>query len=369
MMRSELFLNAYLEANVVLIFGFLLWLAVRWLLGRVGLGQAYESHLRIVNHVFIAMALCPLVVLGAGVVRDAGVVTAPMTLSDFAVAQYLNGQIAMPPSEFAALVSFRETLVRDFLVFSGPVSVGLAAFAAAGWLFFAGRLLLNLMRLRRVLRGAYAWRQFGSVHLLLSDRIHVPFSTRGIRRRFVVIPSAMLARPQDLRIVVAHELQHFRQGDVAWEIAMEVLRPFFFWNPAFLLWKRHVERLRELACDQRLVARARVDARAYCECLLTVCRDSLERPTTRNITLPAVAFVQPRREGGFLGLRLLTIASAGNKGRSAVPPGLLALPIMAAVAVLSVAIQAPGDWSQDRLMLSTIVNLERLDARNGFARP
>jgi hypothetical protein len=28
------------------------------------------------------------------------------------------------------------------------------------------------------------------------------------------------------------------------------------------------------------------------------------------------------------------------------------------------AIQSPGDWSQDRLMLSTVVNLDRLDKIN-----
>ena len=34
------------------------------------------------------------------------------------------------------------------------------------------------------------------------------------------------------------------------------------------------------------------------------------------------------------------------------------------VALTTLAIQRPGDWSQDRLMLSTVVNLERLDEIN-----
>jgi len=48
--------------------------------------------------------------------------------------------------------------------------------------------------------------------------------------------------------------------------------------------------------------------------------------------------------------------------RWAAPAGLLALTVTITLAAL--AIQRPGDWSQDRLMLSTIVNLERLEARN-----
>jgi hypothetical protein len=31
---------------------------------------------------------------------------------------------------------------------------------------------------------------------------------------------------------------------------------------------------------------------------------------------------------------------------------------------LSFAVQKPADWSHDRLMLSTIINLERLEKRN-----
>ena len=43
---------------------------------------------------------------------------------------------------------------------------------------------------------------------------------------------------------------------------------------------------------------------------------------------------------------------------------LLTAPLLALTLTVAVAIQKPGDWSQDRLMLSTIVNLERLEAIN-----
>ena len=62
--------------------------------------------------------------------------------------------------------------------------------------------------------------------------------------------------------------------------------------------------------------------------------------------------------------RLLALA---NRPVSA--PLKMAVPVLAGVLAVGVSMAAasvrqPGDWSQDRLMLSTIVNLERLEAIN-----
>ena len=43
---------------------------------------------------------------------------------------------------------------------------------------------------------------------------------------------------------------------------------------------------------------------------------------------------------------------------------LLFLPLAMLTLVAALGIQSSGDWSQDRLMLSTIINLERLEALN-----
>ena len=44
---------------------------------------------------------------------------------------------------------------------------------------------------------------------------------------------------------------------------------------------------------------------------------------------------------------------------------LAVLPMVAVVFLSALSIQKPADWSQDRLMLSAIINLERLETRNG----
>jgi hypothetical protein len=43
------------------------------------------------------------------------------------------------------------------------------------------------------------------------------------------------------------------------------------------------------------------------------------------------------------------------------------IPLLAIVAFTTLALQKPDDWSQDRIMLSTIINLERLAERNDSA--
>ena len=69
----------------------------------------------------------------------------------------------------------------------------------------------------------------------------------------------MLGEPNDLKIVPGHELQRVGQPDVAWEIALEFVRPLFCWNPVRCLWKHQPELMRELGCDRQVVARRGYD--------------------------------------------------------------------------------------------------------------
>jgi hypothetical protein len=239
-----------------------------------------------------------------------------------------------------------------------------------GALFHLVRLVLAWVLLRRVMRDSYLWRRFGAVELRLSDTITVPFSTRSLRRRHVVLPSSMLAREADLRIALGHEFQHLRQGDVEWEIGLELLRPFLFWNPGFHLWKRQVEEMRELSCDRRLMARRRLGIAAYCRCLLRVCDDSIAPRRLFAVTMPVVGLLTAERRpfaprsAGLLRRRMEALVEARAEPASARLSALLLAPLAALTFAAALAMQSPGDWSQDRLMLSSILNLERFEALN-----
>lgn len=371
-------LDAYIDVNILMVFASLLWLGTAIILRAAGFGHSHTAQLRTLRLIFLAIVLSPFALaLLAAAGRQTGLAFGhQVNLTDFIVAQYLQGNFSMNPERLETLLGARRQLALDGG--GGAAAVILLAVLLGGVAIFLARLVASMFKLRRVLDDSFAWRRFGRLDLRLSDTATVPFSTRTFRRRVVVVPSSMLAEPEDLRIALGHELQHLRQRDVEWEVAMELLKPFFFWNPAFHLWRRQVEELRELSCDRQVLDRKGYDVAVYCECLLRVCHNSLRRRRLFALQAPVVALVQTEnrlfghRSAQILRQRMVALID----GKAERNPGALSLlliaPLVGLTLVAALAIQRPGDWSQDRLMLSTIINLERLAAMNAsstFAQP
>jgi hypothetical protein len=256
MITASTVFDAYLDVNALLLLACAACFATGYALRFLGLGHTVSAQLRMMRATFLAVAISPFIAVGVMAVVQGGYILPDSVpnLSDFIVAQYLQGSFEMNPSALENLLSVRSQTVSAFFETHSAVGVPVIVILIAGIAAFALRLVLSILRLRRMINNSYAWRRFGSLHLRLSDEISVPFSTRSWRNRFVVLPSAMITRNADLRIALAHEIQHLRQNDVTWEIFLEALRPLFFWNPAFYLWKRRVEQLRELSCDRQVMA-------------------------------------------------------------------------------------------------------------------
>jgi hypothetical protein len=370
MINASTLLDAYVDVNLLLAFVCVLCFVCGRALDMAGLAHAVTARLKLLRAVLLAVILSPVFVALLALVSRAGYV-APnhgVNVADFIVAQYLQGRFEMNASALEGLLGIRSHLAEA--AFSPAGRLVLWALAA-GVLISLLRLGWSVLKLHRIIADSYVWRHSGRLELRVSDLVAVPFSTRGLRTRIVVLPSAMLAREGDLRIALGHELQHLRQGDVEWEMVMELIRPFLFWNPAFYIWRRHVEELRELSCDRQVLARRGYDVAAYCECLLRVCHDGIRRHRLLAVEMPIVALVRPENRlfGGRSAMLLKRRMMSVIEGRSERHPQLifaaLAAPALAVTLLASVAIQKPGDWSQDRIMLSTIVNLERLAAVNG----
>jgi hypothetical protein len=370
MINASTLLDAYVDVNLLLAFVCVLWFLGARVLDMAGLAHAVTARLKLLRAVLLAVILSPLFVALLALVSRAGYV-APhhgVNVADFIVAQYLQGRFEMNASALEGLLGIRSQLAEA--AFSPAGRVVLWALAG-GIVVFLVRLGWSVLKLHRIIADSYVWRRSGHLELRVSDTVAVPFSTRGLRTRIVVLPSGMLEREADLRIALGHELQHLRQGDVEWEMVMELIRPFLFWNPAFYIWRRHVEELRELSCDRQVLARRGYDVAAYCECLLRVCHDGIRSHRLLAIEMPVVALVRPENRlfGGRSAMLLRRRMMSVIEGRAERHPHLvfaaLAAPALALTLLASVAIQKPGDWSQDRIMLSTIVNLERLAAVNG----
>ncbi|MFK5997715.1 MAG: M56 family metallopeptidase [Rhodobacterales bacterium] len=368
MILTETVLNAYVNANIMLVFAFVLWHLLRYLSNKLNFPLPYIFQLHLLNGVFLAIALSPVAIGTVAALMQFHLIPADFSLrvSDLIIAQYLNGGFEMKASELEHVIGLRGILTQSFLNVDTFGEYTIVSLFLTGFIGLIGHSLFNIFKLGSILRNSYTWRRFKNMHILLSDTTFIPFSTRGLNTHYVVIPSGMLAENDDLKMVLGHEFQHIRQGDIVWAFVLEALRPFFFWNPVFFFWKRQVLHLRELACDQQLVTKRKLNTKAYCECLLHICQNSIRKDDRYSIALPSVPFVQVTRtpfgmsSAKALSERIVAIVEPAANPISRKAFACLLLPAMALVIFASLTIQAPDDWSQDRLMLSTVVNLERL---------
>lgn len=371
MIPVEAFLDAFVNANILICVAYFLWIGVRELLKAIGLRQAYGVQLQLLNSVFVAIVFAPFLALGFQTLQASGLVSVVnFNLSDMVVAYYLNGGFEMKASELEGMIHMRDTFMLNVMTGAGWLAKAIIVAFIVGFAVGTMRLIYSIVCLCRIVANSYSWRKFGRVHIRLSDRTLVPFSTRGFRNYYVVIPSHMLSETHELKVSLAHEFQHIRQGDLEWEIVLEALKPIFFLNPIYHKWKRQVEDLREFNCDTEVLSKGRIDVRAYCDTLLSVCQNTLRKDRAFVIAVPKVTLVTADRSAGrigkmsFLESRILSALDATKLKYQRLVLLSLAAPIIVAVGLTTVAIQRSGDWSHDRLMLSTVVNLERMEEIN-----
>ena len=155
------------------------------------------------------------------------------------------------------------------------VSYVLSLFWAVGFFICACRLHRNRRRLGVLLAASHPLRITKRAKVVISEKVTVPFSAFALGHRWVVLPAALIRARGDFRLALKHELQHLRQGDTYWAIAMEWLVCAFFWHPAIYLWRREIIELQEFSCDEALVGQPGVSSLEYGSCLLRVAETAL----------------------------------------------------------------------------------------------
>jgi membrane-bound lytic murein transglycosylase D len=141
------------------------------------------------------------------------------------------------------------------------VLAGGAALSGAG-------LLRARRRLTRLCRSLPVIKRHGRVRLCASDQAAAPFAARAGGCAYIVVPTALLADPTRLGLVLDHEAEHHRRGDLRVASMFGLLRTLFFWNPGLALWERALAELQDLACDRRVLTRRRLTGPEYLRCLL-----------------------------------------------------------------------------------------------------
>jgi hypothetical protein len=191
-------------------------------------------------------------------------------------------------------------------------------------LYFAGigflvvRTGLRARALSRLLEQAPRLRTLGRLTIVSLSEIKTPFSFRSLRRSYVAIPETMLDRPRDLRVALAHEIEHIRARHTRDAILGEFLGNLF--APAGPLWKSVFTELHELSCDENVIGRARISSHEYASCLVRVAEAALEEGATRAGTAcMATDFGNPKRLKSFLRRRMEMLTEYGLPKTSPLP--------------------------------------------------
>lgn len=297
-----------------------------------------------------------------------------MNATDAIVAQYLKGNIqSISAMEMNALVDMRSNWVEAIASGTSVVAQAIVVVVLAVAVMRIGYLAVNVMRIRRAVNGGWVLRRTKRVSIIASSDVTIPFSTRGFWRYYVVVPQAMLMDRVALRMSLGHELQHIRQGDVDGEVLLSLASPFFVLNPGYWYISDRLRKLGELACDRAYLARGGFDAHSYATRLLDIAQSGFghrnANPNAFGVPLLGKTLLWRGRQS-MLKSRILEIArniDRPTRDRSVmgvVLPACLALAVLAA----ATAFARPADWSHERIMLSTVVNLERIENLNTLAQ-
>lgn len=127
----------------------------------------------------------------------------------------------------------------------------------------------------------------------LAEGLSGPMVT-GIRHPIILLPTEMVSRlePNQVRMILAHEMAHIRRRDLTWNLLPMVARSLFFFHP--LVWLAHRQWLlaQELACDQSAMGSEPSRIAGYGRALVSVAEGRLTSFTHPGLWSAGV-FVSP----------------------------------------------------------------------------
>ena len=93
------------------------------------------------------------------------------------------------------------------------------------------------------------------IDLRVSGRISGPLAI-GVFRSLILLPTSTLTAlsPEQLEVVLAHELAHIRRADYLWNMVQTMIETLFFFHPAVWWVSNNLRQQRELCCDDVALA-------------------------------------------------------------------------------------------------------------------
>lgn len=191
--------------------------------------------------------------------------------------------------------------------------------------------------------------------LRASAAVHSPVTVAG----GVLLPAGFSAwDAEKLRIALAHEHSHVRQGDFYLQLIAGLYAAIFWFSPLGWWLKRKLSDLSETISD-RAGMRIAADGPSYAQVLLEFA--ALPRPTFTGVAMARTSNLSRRIE------RLLNEANfrqafTGGRGRVLAATLLIPVALLAATAVFRV--EAAGQNSEQKVVITTAA-----DAQNGSSAP
>ncbi len=119
------------------------------------------------------------------------------------------------------------------------------------------------------------WRRIGVVRGPSMRRCDVAVSPQlvGVFRPAIILPATLptdVLSYADVRMIIAHELAHWRRRDLWWNWLPALAHVLFFFHPAVWLAHREWRLAREIACDEAAIGLGGVKTANYGQMLLNV---------------------------------------------------------------------------------------------------
>ncbi|MBP6217326.1 MAG: hypothetical protein KA436_01925 [Oligoflexales bacterium] len=156
----------------------------------------------------------------------------------------------------------------------------LFALLLLGCFYRVYKLLRDLKKIRLIIKSSVIYKSYGRLSIQVSDHCLIPFSTSSLTRSYIVLPVSLLSSATDMKMAIAHEGQHHRQGDCLWAYAIESLHMLFWANPGFARYRRILTELQELSCDETVVGHRLISAHDYGHCLFALAQMVSEHAKT-----------------------------------------------------------------------------------------
>ena len=190
-----------------------------------------------------------------------------------------------------------------------------------GWWVIQRLRRTSLTRVPAHVRSRFDWLSlrlgvWWQVDLRISERISSPLAM-GVVRSLVLLPASALTSlsPEQLEVVLAHELAHIRRADYLWNMVQTMIETLFFFHPAVWWVSGHLRQQRELCCDD-VALECCADPLIYATALL--CLE--ERRGFRPHLAMALDGHQRSGLGGGLAARIGRMLGEAPRGGSEIAP-------------------------------------------------